>query len=582
MKVIIVGGVAGGATAAARIRRLDERAEIVVFERSGFISYATCGLPYYIGGVIEDPDALTLQTPESFFRRFRIRMKVHHEVTAIHPDRKTVTVKNLESGESFEESYDKLLLSPGAKPVRPNLPGIGSEKLFTLRTVEDTFRIKEFVNQNNPKSAILVGGGFIGLEVAENLRHLGLDVTIVQRPKQLMNPFDADMAAFIHAELRKHGVKLALGHSVEGFADRDDGVDVLLKDAAPLHADMVVLAIGVAPEASLAKEAGLALGMKGSILVNDRMETSIPDIYAVGDAVQVRHFVTGEDALIALAGPANKQGRIAADNICGGDSRYLGSQGSSVIKVFDMTAAVTGINETSARKAGLDADTVILSPMSHAGYYPGGRVMTMKVVFEKGTYRLLGAQIVGYDGVDKRIDVLSTATHAGLKATGLKDLDLAYAPPFSSAKDPVNMAGFMIDNIAKGLKQWHLGDVLPRDGSVTLLDTRTPGEFRRGHIDGFINIPVDELRERISELESGRPVYVICQSGLRSYIASRILEGCGFEAYNFAGGFRFYDAVMNDKALIELALLCSAPADRALYRGEGSRMDIRNCTHDGV
>ena len=582
MKVIIVGGVAGGATAAARIRRLDERAEIVVFERSGFISYATCGLPYYIGGVIEDPDALTLQTPESFFRRFRIRMKVHHEVTAIHPDRKTVTVKNLESGESFEESYDKLLLSPGAKPVRPNLPGIGSEKLFTLRTVEDTFRIKEFVNQNNPKSAILVGGGFIGLEVAENLRHLGLDVTIVQRPKQLMNPFDADMAAFIHAELRKHGVKLALGHSVEGFADRDDGVDVLLKDAAPLHADMVVLAIGVAPEASLAKEAGLALGMKGSILVNDRMETSIPDIYAVGDAVQVRHFVTGEDALIALAGPANKQGRIAADNICGGDSRYLGSQGSSVIKVFDMTAAVTGINETSARKAGLDADTVILSPMSHAGYYPGGRVMTMKVVFEKGTYRLLGAQIVGYDGVDKRIDVLSTAIHAGLKATGLKDLDLAYAPPFSSAKDPVNMAGFMIDNIAKGLKQWHLGDVLPRDGSVTLLDTRTPGEFRRGHIDGFINIPVDELRERISELESGRPVYVICQSGLRSYIASRILEGCGFEAYNFAGGFRFYDAVMNDKALIELALLCSAPADRALYRGEGSRMDIRNCTHDGV
>ena len=582
MKVIIVGGVAGGATAAARIRRLDERAEIVVFERSGFISYATCGLPYYIGGVIEDPDALTLQTPESFFRRFRIRMKVHHEVTAIHPDRKTVTVKNLESGESFEESYDKLLLSPGAKPVRPNLPGIGSEKLFTLRTVEDTFRIKEFVNQNNPKSAILVGGGFIGLEVAENLRHLGLDVTIVQRPKQLMNPFDADMAAFIHTELRKHGVKLALGHSVEGFADRDDGVDVLLKDAAPLYADMVVLAIGVAPEASLAKEAGLALGMKGSILVNDRMETSIPDIYAVGDAVQVRHFVTGEDALIALAGPANKQGRIAADNICGGDSRYLGSQGSSVIKVFDMTAAVTGINETSARKAGLDADTVILSPMSHAGYYPGGRVMTMKVVFEKGTYRLLGAQIVGYDGVDKRIDVLSTAIHAGLKATGLKDLDLAYAPPFSSAKDPVNMAGFMIDNIAKGLKQWHLGDVLPRDGSVTLLDTRTSGEFRRGHIDGFINIPVDELRERISELESGRPVYVICQSGLRSYIATRILEGCGFEAYNFAGGFRFYDAVMNDKALIELALLCSAPADRALYRGEGSRMDIRNCTHDGV
>ena len=556
MKVVIVGGVAGGATAAARIRRLDEQAEIVVFERSGFISYANCGLPYYIGGVIEDPDALTLQTPESFFRRFRISMKIHHEVTAIHPDRKTVTVKNLETGDVFEESYDKLLLSPGAKPLRPNLPGIDSEKLFTLRTVEDTFRIKNFVNENTPKSAILVGGGFISLEVAENLRHLGLDVTIVQRPRQLMNPFDADMASFIHAELRKHGVKLALGHSVEGFADRDDGLDVLLKDAPPLHADMVVLAIGVSPESALAKDAGLALGIKGSILVNDHMETSVPDIYAVGDAVQVKHFVTEEDALIALAGPANKQGRIAADNICGGDSRYHGSQGSSIIKVFDMTAAVTGINETTAKKAGLDADTVILSPMSHAGYYPGGKVMTMKVVFEKETYRLLGAQIVGYDGVDKRIDVLATAIHAGLKATGLKDLDLAYAPPYSSAKDPVNMAGFMIDNISKGLKQWHLGDVLPRDGSVTLLDTRTPGEFRRGHIEGFINIPVDELRERISEIEPGKPVYVICQSGLRSYIATRILEGYGFESYNFAGGFRFYDAVMNDQALIEQALPC--------------------------
>ena len=556
MKVVIVGGVAGGATAAARIRRLDEQAEIVVFERSGFISYANCGLPYYIGGVIEDPEALTLQTPESFFRRFRIRMEVHHEVTAIHLERKTVSVRNLETGETFEEGYDKLLLSPGAKPLRPNLPGIGHPKIFTLRTVEDTFRIKDFVTEHQPKSAVMVGGGFIGLEVAENLRHLGLDVTIVQRPKQLMSPFDADMASFIHAELRKHGVKLALGHSVEGFEEHEGGVDVLLKDAAPLHADMVVLAIGVVPESALARDAGLALGMKGSILVNDRMETSVPDIYAVGDAVQVKHYVTGEDALIALAGPANKQGRIAADNICGGDSRYRGSQGSSVIKVFDMTAATTGLNETNARKAGIDADTVILSPMSHAGYYPGGRVMTMKVVFEKGTFRLLGAQIVGYDGVDKRIDVLATAIHAGMKATALKDLDLAYAPPYSSAKDPVNMAGFMIDNISKGLKQWHLGDNLPRDGSATLLDTRTPGEFRRGHIEGFTNIPVDDLRERIGEIEPDKPVYVICQSGLRSYIATRILEGHGFEAYNFAGGFRFYDAVMNDKALIEQALPC--------------------------
>ena len=559
MKVVIVGGVAGGATAAARIRRLDEQAEIVVFERSGFISYANCGLPYYIGGVIEDPEELTLQTPESFFSRFRVSMRVRHEVTAIHPDKKAVSVTDLETGEVFEESYDKLILSPGAKPTQPRLPGVGLNKLFTLRTVEDTFRIKAYISENHPKSAVLAGGGFISLELAENLRELGMDVTIVQRPKQLMNPFDADMASFIHSEMRRHGVKLALGHTVEGFEEKDGGVDVLLKDEAPLHADMVVLAIGVSPDTHLAQEAGLELGVKGSIVVNDRMETSVPHIYAVGDAVQVKHFVTGQDVLLSLAGPANKQGRIAADNICGGDSHYTGSQGSSVIKVFAMTAASTGVNETNARKAGLDVDTVILSPMSHAGYYPGGKVMTMKVVFEKATYRLLGAQIVGYEGVDKRIDVLATAIRAGLKATALKDLDLAYAPPYSSAKDPVNMAGFMIENIAKGvLKQWHLTDAdsLPRDGSVTLLDTRTVEEFAHGHIDGFTNIPVDELRERLGELDKSKPVYVICQSGLRSYIACRILAGNGFECYNFSGGFRFYDAVMHDRCLIESATAC--------------------------
>ena len=559
MKVLIVGGVAGGATAAARIRRLDETAEITVFERSGYISYANCGLPYYIGGVITDSEELTLQTPESFFSRFRINMKVHHEVTAIHPDQKTISVRNSKTGEEFEESYDKLILSPGAKPTQPRLPGVGIEKVFTLRTVEDTFHIKEYINKNQPKSAVLAGGGFIGLELAENLKELGMDVTIVQRPKQLMNPFDADMASFIHSEMRKHGVKLALGHTVEGFEEKDGGIDILLKDEMPLHADMVVLAIGVTPDTHLAKDAGLELGIKGSIVVNDRMETSAPDIFAAGDAVQVKHYVTGQEALISLAGPANKQGRIIADNICGGDSRYPGSQGSSVIKVFDMTAATTGINETNARKAGLDVDTVILSPMSHAGYYPGGKVMTMKVVFEKETYRLLGAQIVGYEGVDKRIDVLDTAIHAGMKATELKDLDLAYAPPYSSAKDPVNMAGFMIDNISKGiLKQWHLEDVdlLPRDGSVTLLDVRTVREYGNGHIEGFKNIPVDELRERLDEIEKDKPVYVICQSGLRSYIGTRILEGNGYKAYNFSGGFRFYDAVMHDRCLIETATAC--------------------------
>ena len=559
MKVVIVGGVAGGATAAARIRRLDEQAEIVVFERSGYISYANCGLPYYIGGVIEDAGELTLQTPESFFARFRVQMKVLHEVTAIHPDRKTVSVTNLQTGERFEESYDKLLLSPGAKPTQPRFPGADSDRLFTLRTVEDTLRIRAYIDEHHPRSAVLAGGGFIGLELAENLRELGMDVTIVQKPMHLMTPFDADMAALIHGEMRRHGVKLALGHTVEGFAQRDGGMDVLLQDAAPLHADMVILAIGVTPDTALAKEAGLELGVRGSIVVNDRMETSVPDIYAVGDAVQVRHFVTGQDALIALAGPANKQGRIAADNICGGDSRYTGSQGSSVLKVFDMTAALTGLNETQAAAAGFDADSVILSPMSHAGYYPGGRVMTMKVVFEKATYRLLGAQIVGYEGVDKRIDVLATAIRAGMKATELKDLELAYAPPYSSAKDPVNMAGFMVDNIARGLlRQWHLADAdsLPRDGSVTLLDTRTPGEYSAGHIEGFINIPVDDLRERLHELDRTKPVYVICQSGLRSYIACRILAGHGFDCYNFSGGYRFYATVTQERCLIRSATAC--------------------------
>ena len=559
MKVVIIGGVAGGATAAARLRRLNETAEIVVFERSGYVSYANCGLPYYIGGVIEEPEALTLQTPESFFARFRVDMRVRHEVTAIHPDKKTVSVKALETGEEYEEHYDKLILSPGASPTQPRLPGVGIGKVFTLRTVEDTFRIKDYIDAHHPKSAVLAGGGFISLELAENLRELGMEVTIVQRPKQLMNPFDPDMAAFIHGEARRHGIRLALGHTVEGFAERDGGVDVLLKDADPLHADMVVLAIGVTPDTVLAKEAGLELGLKGSIVVNDRMETSVPDIYAVGDAVQVKHYVTGQDAVISLAGPANKQGRIAADNICGGDSRYLGSQGSSVIKVFDLTAASTGVNETNAKKAGLDVDTVILSPMSHAGYYPGGKLMTMKVVFETGTYRLLGAQIVGYEGVDKRIDVLATAIRAGLTAIQLKDLDLAYAPPYSSAKDPVNMAGFMVENLASGVvKQFHIDDVsaLPHDGSVTLLDSRTPQEYAGGHIEGFQNIPVDELRERLDEVEKGKPVYVICQSGLRSYIACRVLAGYGYEAYNFAGGFRFYDAVTNDRRLTEQSTAC--------------------------
>ena len=559
MKIVIVGGVAGGATAAARIRRLDEKAEIVVFERSGFISYANCGLPYYIGGTIEDENDLTLQTPESFYKRFHVKMNVHHEVTALHPESKTITVKNLESGEVFDESYDKLLLSPGAKPVKPNFEGIDSDRIFTLRTVEDTLKIKKYINAKHPKSAVVVGGGAIGIEVAENLRELGTDVTLVEAADQLMAPFDSDMASFIHAQVRKNGVNLMLGRSVEGFADTESGIDIKLKDAPILHADMVVMAIGVAPETTLAKNAGLELGIKDSIVVNDRMETSVPDIYAVGDAVQIKNFVTDTDVLISLAGPANKQGRIAADNICGIDSHYRGSQGSSVIKIFDMTAASSGINEKTAKALGLSTDKVILSPMSHAGYYPGGKMMTMKVLFEKDTYRLLGAQIVGFDGVDKRIDVLATAIRAGMKAFELAELDLAYAPPYSSAKDPVNMAGYIVENIKNGVvKQWYYEDTerLQRDENVILLDTRTPTEYSRGHAEGFVNIPVDELREHIGELDKTKPVYVICQSGLRSYIASRILTGNGFDCYNFAGGFRFYDAVHNDKALNKKSTPC--------------------------
>ena len=559
MKTVIVGGVAGGATAAARIRRLNEQAEIVVFERSGYISYANCGLPYYIGGTIEDEGDLTLQTPESFYKRFRVQMNVHHEVTAINPESKTVTVKNLKNGELFDESYDKLILSPGAKPVKPNFEGIDSDKIFTLRTVEDTLEIKQYINKNHPKSAVIVGGGFIGIEVAENLRNLGIGVTLVEAAEQLMAPFDSDMASFIHAEVRKNGVNLMLGQFVEGFADTEEGVDVKLKDSPTLHTDMVVMAIGVTPETTLAKEAGLELGIKNSIVVNDRMETSVPDIYAVGDAVQIKNFVTDKDTLISLAGPANKQGRIAADNICGIDSRYMGGQGSSVIKIFQMTAASTGINEKMAKALGISADRVILSPMSHAGYYPGGKVMTVKVLFEKETYRLLGAQIIGFDGVDKRIDVIATAICAGMKAYELAELDLAYAPPYSSAKDTVNMAGYIIENIKNGIvKQWYYEDTedLQNDENVTLLDTRTPREYSHGHVEGFINIPVDELRERIDELDKTKPIYVICQSGLRSYIATRILKGNGFDCYNFAGGFRFYDAVHNDKALNKKSTPC--------------------------
>lgn len=559
MKIIIVGGVAGGASAAARIRRLDENAEITVFERTGYVSYANCGLPYYIGNIITEKDALTLQTPESFRQRFAVDIRVNHEVTAIHTAKKTVSGRNLITGETFEEHYDKLLLSPGAKPSKPNLPGIDSKRIFTLRTVEDTLKIKQFTETQKPKKATVIGGGFIGLEMTENLAKLGIKVTLVEYADHLLAPFDADMACILHILMRKNNVSLMLKTAVTGFITTENSIIATTADGYEISSDMVLLATGVTPDTELAEAAGLKLSKKGSIVVNEKMETSIPDIYAVGDAVQVRHFVTEKNALISLAGPANKQGRIAADNICGGNSVFKGSQGSSVIKLFDMTAASTGINETTAKAERIDYERVVLSPASHAGYYPGGSVMTVKVLYEKTAQKLLGAQIVGFDGVDKRIDVLATAIRAGMKAADLAELDLAYAPPYSSAKDPVNMAGFIIENIATGkVKQFHWNELsaLPRDGSVTLLDTRTPQEYANGHSDGFYNLPVDDLRRRLSEIPKDKPVYVMCQSGLRSYLACRILSQNGYDCYNFSGGYRFYDIINREKDQAKTAYPC--------------------------
>lgn len=559
MKVIIIGGVAGGASAAARIRRLDETAQIIVLERSNYVSYANCGLPYFIGGVIREQAELTLQTPQSFWERFHIDVRVRNEAVDIDVKSKTVAIRRLDTGEIYHEQYDKLLLSPGAKPVVPHLPGVTSDRIFSLRTVEDTLRIRKFIEEYKPATAVLVGGGFIGLEMAENLTAMGISVTVIQRSNQLFAPMDADMASFIHAQMRSHGVKIELEKTVTGFSSKGGKPVTMIKDSEPISSDMVLLGVGVEPDTALAEKAGLALGIRGAVAVNEYMETSVPDIYAVGDAVEVSHFVTGKKSLISLAGPANKQGRIAADNICGGNSMFKGTQGSSVIKIFEMTGAVTGINEKTAEAAGIVYDKVVLSPVSHAAYYPGGQTMYMKVLYEKETLRLLGAQIAGYEGVDKRIDVIAAAIRAGMTADKLAELELAYAPPYSSAKDPVNMAGFMIENLeTEKVAQFHWNEVekLKCDGSMTLIDVRTAAEFDSGHIKGFFNIPVDELREHIEEFDIKKPVYVVCQSGLRSYIACCILSQHGFECYNLSGGYGFYSAVMHEKQMAKSAYPC--------------------------
>lgn len=544
MKIVIVGGVAGGASAAARLRRLDEHAHIVLLERGEYISFANCGLPYYIGGAIRDPNDLLLQTPQSFHMRFSVDVRVRSEVTAVNRQKKTVAVRT--EGRIYEESYDRLVLSPGAEPIRPPIDGIAADRVFTLRNIPDTQRIAAWMQQKKPRSAVVVGGGYIGVEMAENLVRAGLQVTVVEMARQVIAPLDAEMACEVHAILREHGVRLLLGTALKRVVDAEGPLGLTVESEEgrqDIDADMVLLAIGVRPESGLARDAGLTLGERGAIMVDAHMRTSDPDIYAVGDAVEVTDFVTGQPAHIPLAGPANKQGRIAADNLCGIASTYGGTQGSSILKVFDKTVAMTGINEKTAQKLGLAYEKSFTYSGSHAGYYPGGGNMSIKVVFARDSGRLLGAQIVGREGVDKRCDVLATVIRLGGTAADLARLELCYAPPYSSAKDPVNMAGFVIENVLAGrvkLFHWHDMEALRNDHSAVILDVRTDGEYARGHIEGAVHIPLDMLRGKLHTLDPAKRLYVHCHTGLRSYLACRILAQQGFDCYNLSGGYRLY------------------------------------------
>lgn len=550
MKTIIIGGVAGGASAAARLRRLNEQAEILLIERGEYISFANCGLPYYIGGTIQNQKNLTLQTPESFRARFNIDVRTNSEAVALSPADKTVTIRCAD-GRTYTETYDKLILSPGAEPVRPPVEGIDAAGVFTLRNIPDTLRIKQYVTEKQPKTAAVIGGGYIGVEMAENLTEAGLKVHIVELAEHLIAPLDFDMAADVQSYIKSKGVCLHTSNGVAALHETENGL-LLQLQKGQITADMVILAVGVRPETALAKSAGLTCNARGSIVVNEQMQTSDPDIYAVGDAAEVTHYLTGSPAFLPLAGPANKQGRIAADNICGLASRYTGTQGSSILKLFDLTIAATGLNEAAAQAAGYDYDKTYTYSGSHAAYYPGAQNMSIKALWDKNTYRLLGAQIVGGSGVDKRIDVLAAAIRFGAKITDLTELELCYAPPYGSAKDPVNMLGYVAENIITGkVKQffWQEVDTLPRDGSVTLLDVRTDAEVSRGKIDGFQHIPLDSLRQSLDRLPKDKPVYVHCHSGLRSYIACRILTGHGYNCYNLAGGWRLYAAASQEKAV---------------------------------
>ena len=542
MKIIIVGGVAGGASAAARLRRLKEDAQIVMYEKGPYISYANCGLPYFVGGEITDREDLLLQTPEDFKQRFNIDAKVSHEVLSIDKVHQTVTVKNLLNGTVFTDAYDKLILSPGAEPVVPPFEGLPSPLVFTLRTVPDTLKIRAFIDKEKPKNVLIVGGGYIGVEMAENLSHAGLHVTVAELMDHVIMPLDFDMAAEVHQYLRSKDISLLLNQGVQSFLTQGKKVKVKISDIF-YEFDMVLLSVGVRPDTKFVASTGLTLGQRGAIVVDEHMLTSDPNIYAVGDAVTIKNFVTQQEGYIPLAGPANKQGRIAADNIAGIPSTYKGTQGTAILRPSDMVVATTGLNETVVSKMGLPYDKVYNFDANQAGYYPGGTNMTIKLIFDKTNGKIYGSQIVGFAGVDKRIDVLSTAIRSGLTVHDLVDLELAYAPPFSTAKDPVNMTGYMAENVLDGtVKQYFIENLcdLPLDGSVTFLDVRTPDEFKRGHLDHAINIPVDDLRERLDELDITKKVYVNCQSGFRSYLACRMLSAHGFDCAHLAGGYRLY------------------------------------------
>ncbi|WP_270395497.1 FAD-dependent oxidoreductase [Mediterraneibacter massiliensis] len=553
MKVLIVGGVAGGASAAARLRRLDEHAEIILFEKGPYISFANCGLPYYLSRTIPEEEDLLLQTPESFYARFHVDVRVNQEVLSIDRAAKKITIKNVKTFKIYEENYDKLILSPGAAAIKPDsVPGLDTEGVFTLRSVPDVKAIDTWILEQNVKHVVVAGGGYIGVEAAENLAERGLKVTLVEFAPHIINTVDSEMAVMAEQELEKHHIILKLGCALQAVTRVNGKLHIATTDDL-VEADMLLMSIGVTPNSELAKKAGLTLGTKNCISVNDKMQTNDPDIYAVGDAVEITEFVTGAKQNIALAGPANRQGRIAADQICGIDSRYKNTQGSAIMKVFDLAVASTGISEKTAQRLNLDYDKVYLHSGSHASYYPNGKPLSVKILFERNTGRLLGGQFVGADGADKRCDVLATAIRCDMKATDLIDLELCYAPPFNSAKDQLNMAGFAIENILTGkVKNYHWNQIHALDKDrVTLLDVRTNKEFENGHVPGFTHIPLHELRDRLQELPKDKPVFVHCFSGLRSYVACRILTGHGYDSYNISGGYYFYNCFKNANLLNE-------------------------------